>query len=120
MALTQIQKEQELIAKRLKQILVPEDEERALGVANQKLSQAIENFVPDKLLEIRELQRVADEKMRHYIVEQSIILETAAPVAAPSEGDGDSSSSIVLVFLPGEGLPGVFFLRPIFSWRAQP
>ena len=87
----QIQKKQELIAKRLKQILVPEDEEGALGVANQKLSQAIENFVPDKLLEIRELQRVADEKMRHYIVEQSIILETAAPVAAPSEGDGDSS-----------------------------
>lgn len=36
-------------------------------------------------------QQAADTQLRHFIVEQSIILDTAIPPPAPSDGDGDST-----------------------------
>jgi hypothetical protein len=36
---------------------------------------------------IKPSQKAADEKLRHFIIEQALILETAAPMAASVEGD---------------------------------
>ena len=40
---------------------------------------------------MRRCQKLGDEKLRHFIIEQALILETAAPLAVSSEGEGDSS-----------------------------
>jgi len=38
----------------------------------------------------RRSQKAADEKLRHFIIEQALILETAVPLAAAVDGDPDA------------------------------
>ena len=62
-----------------------------LTEAARQLSESVKVFKASELVELRRHQKIADGKLRHFIVDQALILETAAPVAAASEGDGDSS-----------------------------
>ena len=81
------------LAERIADVVDREDvaKHRWLDEARQQLSRAAEIFQPDQIAELRRCQKLGDEKLRHFIIEQALILETAAPLAVSSEGEGDSS-----------------------------
>jgi hypothetical protein len=76
-----------------------------LAAATKHLSDAVSAFQSSDRDAIRRSQKAADEKLRHFIVEQALVLETAVQ-AAPSEGDpgddgegSDSESAITAGFI---------------------
>jgi len=87
----QLAKQQGELAERLDKIVGNAEAHPMLTEASRQLSEAVKVFSASELVQLRGHQKIADEKLRHFIVEQALVLETAAPIAASSEGDGDSS-----------------------------
>jgi len=87
----QLAKQQGEIAERLSRIAEAGEPDPMLSEAGRRSSEAVKVFNVSELAELRRHLKIADEKLRHFIVDQALILETAAPIAASSEGDGDSS-----------------------------
>lgn len=75
------------IASRFRKILQAADPNELLTAADKHLAESTAAFETSDRDAIRQSQQDADEKLRHFIVEQALILETAKPPAAPSEGD---------------------------------
>ena len=84
-------KQQGELAERLSRIAEDGEPHPMLSEAGRRSSEAVKVFKVSELAELRGHLKIADEKLRHFIVDQALILETAAPIAASSEGDGDSS-----------------------------
>jgi hypothetical protein len=89
--LEQLSEQQSKLAERLAEISGVGESHPMLTEAASQLSESVKVFKASELAELRGHQKLADEKLRHFIVDQALVLETAAPVASPSEGDGDSS-----------------------------
>ncbi len=83
-AMANLQRDLELRCKEIAQSGDPHD---MLTEALSHLSKAVAAFESSDREAISQGQKNADKKLRHYIVEQALILETAKPPAAPSEGD---------------------------------
>lgn len=89
--LEQLSEQQSKLSERLAEISGVGESHPMLTEAASQLSESVKVFKASELAELRGHQKLADEKLRHFIVDQALVLETAAPVASPSEGDGDSS-----------------------------
>ena len=75
------------IALRFRKISQTGDPHNLLIAADKHLTESTAAFEASDRDAIRQSQKDADEKLRHFIVEQALLLETAKPPAAPSEGD---------------------------------
>lgn len=68
-----------------------------LDAAREQLASAVTAFDSSDRTALRASQRAADAKLRHFIIEQALILETAVPPPAASDGsptdDGPGSDS---------------------------
>ena len=111
-ALEALGERQREIAARLSEIN-SDDPDLLLTAAAQRLAEALESFAPSNRDKLRTSQRDADDQLRHFIVEQALILETDIPPAASSDapaadGPGSDSESDVTAgfiadFVSGEG-----------------
>lgn len=84
------------IAARLNQIASSGESHPLLSAANKHLSDALTVFSPTSREKLRVSQRAAEEKLRHFIIEQALILETDIPPAVASDApaaDGPGSDS---------------------------
>lgn len=87
-----------------------------LQAASEHLSQAATTFNSSDTAPLNRSQKRADEKLRHFIIEQALILETAVPPASAEDGsptdDGDGSDAesefaagFISDFVSGEAPP---------------
>lgn len=84
------------IATRLQQIATNGQPHPMLNAASKHLADAVAAFDASDKQSLRTSQRAADEQLRHFIVEQALILETDVPPAAASDApaaDGPGSDS---------------------------
>jgi hypothetical protein len=88
--------QQREIATRLNEVASNGEPHPMLSAASKHLSDAVAVFSPIEWEKLRASQRAADEQLRHFIVEQALILETDIPPAAASDApaaDGPGSDS---------------------------
>lgn len=78
------------IQSQLKKILQAGQSHPLLVAANEHLSAASSAFQSSDREQLRRRQKGADDKLRHFIIEQALILETAKPPAVAQEGDPDA------------------------------
>lgn len=101
---------------RLKEIIKAGQPHPMLLTASQQLSAAVSDFQSSDRAPLKLSQKAADEKLRHFIIEQALILETAkAPAAASdsdpaadgpgSDGESAFSAGFISDFVSGE-MPG--------------
>ena len=86
-ALAALADRQRELAQRCKEIAEAGEPHEFLNAAKEHLSKAVAAFESSDRDAIRQQQAGADERLRHFIVEQALILETAKPPAGPSDGD---------------------------------
>lgn len=89
-------KAQEAIAKRLGEITANGEPHPMLATASKHLADALQSFLPANREKLRTSQHAADEQLRHFIVEQALILDTAIPPPSSSDApaaDGPGSDS---------------------------
>lgn len=87
----ELAKQQSELAERLSQLTEKGAPHPMLTAAKKHMTDAALAFQAGERDALRQNQKAADEKLRHFIVEQALILETAVPPATSSDGDGDSS-----------------------------
>lgn len=78
------------IQSQLNEILQAGQPNPLLVAANEHLSAASSAFQSSDREQLRRSQKGADDKLRHFIIEQALILETAKPPAVAQEGDPDA------------------------------
>ena len=88
--LEQLASQQSKLAEQLNEISDQGAPHSLLAEAAGQLSDSVKMFEDSDRVGVIRHQKIADEKLRHFIIDQALILETAAPVAAASEGDADS------------------------------
>ncbi len=90
-------KKQRELEMRCKQLVEEEQPHPKLGSALQYLSSAVSALQASDWNEVKLNQKAADTQLRQFIVEQALILETAAAISAGTEGaptdDGPGSDS---------------------------
>ncbi len=88
--------QQKKLASRCQEIAQAGEPHPLLSDANTHLAEAASLFAAPDRDAIQQSQKAADEKLRHFIVEQALVLDTAVNLA-PSEGDpgdgGEGSDS---------------------------
>ncbi len=93
-ALAKLQRE---LDSRLKQIIEKGQPHPMLVDASRHVAAAASAFESSDRQQVRRDQKAADDKLRHFIIEQALILETAKPPAVASDGDpvadGEGSDS---------------------------
>lgn len=95
-ALASLIEAQRNIATQLAEVAQAGKADPLLTAANQHLSDAVAGFTAADRTTIEQSQRGADEKLRHFIVEQALVLDTAIPPAAASDApaaDGPGSDA---------------------------
>ncbi len=89
--------QQQALAIRCEQIAQAGDSHDLLVDASKSLSEAVAAFKSSDREVIKHTQNTADEKLRHYIVQQALFLNTALAPTVDSEGlatdDGEGSDS---------------------------
>lgn len=88
--LEQLASQQSQLAEQLNKISDQENPHPLLAQAASQLSDSVKMFEDSDRAGLIRHQKIADEKLRHFIIDQALMLETAAPIAAASEGDADS------------------------------
>lgn len=95
-AIEALRKQQQSIAERLNKIVSSDEPHPMLAAANKHLAGAVAAFSSSDREALRESQRQADEQLRHFIIEQALILETAVPPPSSSDAptaDGPGSDT---------------------------
>lgn len=110
-ALEALGKQQQAIASRLGEIAANGEPHLMLTDASKHLSDAAAALQPLNRAALTKHQRAADETLRHFIVEQALILETDIPPPAPSDADatdgpGSDSESEVAAGLIADFVSG--------------
>lgn len=93
-ALSSLAEQQSAIATKLADVSISGQPSSLLATANKQLSDAVVAFASADRSTVAQQQRSADESLRHFIVEQALILDTAIPPAAASDApatDGPGS-----------------------------
>lgn len=99
-AIESLGKQQRDLATRLSELLNNGQPHHLLTAASGHLNDAVAVFAPASRDKLGAYQRAADEQLRHFIVEQALILDTAIPPAAASnlpaaDGPGSDAESAV-------------------------
>ena len=98
------QRQREL-AKRCETLAQAGNPHPMLAAASKQLAQAASAFDSVEPVVIRRSQKRANAKLRHFIIEQALVLETAVPPPAPSDGDApdgpgsDSEADVTAGFI---------------------
>jgi len=92
-AMTTLAEKQRELETRCKQFVQAEQPHPKLAAAHQHLSAAVSALQSSDRDEIKRSQKAADEQLRHFIVEQALLLETAASSGPGVEGDPMSDGS---------------------------
>lgn len=108
----ELSKQQQDVANRLTGVLNGADSALKLKEASNHLRDALDNFAEKERSAVRQSQKSADRAMRHFIIEQALILETDLPPAAASDApaadgpgsdnESDVTAGFIADFVSGE------------------
>ena len=110
--LSKLAEKQAVIAGKLKELAKAAPVHPLLTKADHYMSQAVQAIRTGDRAALRTSQRAVDTSLRHFIVEQALILETAKPIAASSDApaadgpgsdaEADVTAGFIADFVSGE------------------